>query len=309
MRIGLGAVLQKEQVKTISPTDIVQLELYEDKVVNTFPNLDIASYYVLETERREKTVSVIKRNLLVGMRRKDGRYGKYRWVSGKQYVEGDYGKYKRAPFPKGERLVQMFIDDNEAVNVFNSLEMASYVTGIPENRLKMALYTRSGYTGGYRFTTFTDYLNGKCPATILPSRIRTQGVREYPKQIDEGVIVFSADLTVKGRIPLSMAMDEYNIDGMAEIVLQERGRLPRGGDILQLEHLFWERQRKDEKLNPLTERYIVEVNSYGQLVKEYHTYRALAQELELTVQEVKSIVGTVYKGRQFRSKIDYCSRG
>ncbi|PGT89922.1 hypothetical protein [Bacillus thuringiensis] len=309
MVIGLGAVLQKEQVKAIAPTDIVQLELYEDKVVNTFPNLDIASYYVLETERKEKTVSVIKRNLLVGMRRKDGRYGKYRWVSGKQYVESDYGKYKRTPFPKGERLVQMFVDDNEAVNIFNSLEMASYVTGIPENRLKMALYTRSGYTGGYRFATFTDYLNGKCPATILPSRIRTQGVRDYPKQIDDGVIIYSKDLTVKGRLPLAMAKEEYNIDGMAELVLEEHGRLPRGGDILQLEHLFWERQRKDERLNPLTERYIVEVDSYGQLVKEYHTYRALANELELTVQEVKSLVGTVYKGRQFRSKIDYCSRG
>lgn len=304
----LGALRREETVTEPALTDIVQLDLYEDVVLNVFPSLEMASYYVLATSGKNKSLSVIKRNLLVGMRRKDGRYGKSRWVSGEQYKNKDYSPYVRESFPQGEKLVQLFIGSDSVVNVFASLEIASYVTGIPENRLKMALCTRSGYSGGYRFVTFTDYVERKIPATLTPKQIRTQGVRDYPKDTENGVIIMDNDLTVRGRMPLAMAKDVYNIDGMAELVLDECGSLPRGTDTLTLEPRFWEEVRKKEQENPLNSRYIVEVDVRGQAIKEYFSYRALATELEVSLQDVKNSIGSQYQGRRFESKITYCQQ-
>lgn len=307
--VALLGALRKEEVATEPAlTDIVQLDLYEDVVLNIFPSLEMASYYVLATTGKSKSLSVIKRNLLVGMRRKDGRYGKSRWVSGEQYKNNDYRPYVRDTFPKGEKVVQLFIDSNSIVNVFASLEMTSYVTGIPENRLKMALSTRSGYSGGYRFVTFSDYVEGNTPVTLTTKQIRTQGVRDYPKDRENGVIITDTDLTIRGRMPLDMAKDVYNIDGMTEMLLEECGTLPRGADILMLEPRFWADVRKKEQENPLNSRYIVEVDAYGQAVKEYFSYRALATELGVSLQEVKNTVGRRYLGRRFESKIEHCQR-
>ncbi|MFV1457322.1 hypothetical protein, partial [Bacillus mycoides] len=283
-----------------------QVGLRDDYVLQVFENVDEACQYILDLGYYKANIATARRYLRSGLRRRDGRYLDYRWVTEYDYVHGNYEKLIRNVFPKGDGIVQLFADSNEIFNVFATVEMAAYVTGLSGIRIRGGILNRNGFAGGYRWMIKSDYDAGRFPSPASLDTLRVQGVKEWHPIGGDSVMVLGTSGEVKGRLAsFDEALDVYRIDGLSEITLKEMGRLPRNGDILEMESLFWVKQNRAEHRNPFNSRYIVEVTVGNKIVKEYRTVRSVAKELAMKPCEVEEILGGVYMGRKWLRKDEY----
>lgn len=285
---------------------IVQMGLDVDYVLQVFKNIDEACQYVLDLGYYKADMATARRYLRCGLRRRDGRYLDYRWVTEYDYVYGNYEKLIRNVFPKDDNIIQMFADSNEIFNVFTSVDMATYVTGMSGLRIRGGMVSRNGFAGGYRWMLQSDYNAGRFPALADVGKARVQGIKAWNPVSGDPVMVLGSAGEIKGRLAsFSEARDVYQLDGLAEITLQELGRLPRRGDVLEMESVFWDKQLRAEQGNPFNSRYIVEVSVANKIVREYRTIRGVAKELSLKPCEVEEILGGMYMGRKWMRKDEY----
>lgn len=284
---------------------IVQLDLKEDVVLEIFPTLEDAYQFVASLGRFKEGAKGSRGYLPRGLKRRDGRYLWYRWVTEYDYVHGNYEPLIENVFPEGDPIVQMFADSNKVVNVYQTPKVASEISGIPLLGIRMGVVHRNGYSGGYRWTLKSRYDKGIYPNLVNADRVHIRGELKM-RSLRDAVVVLDRSGTVLRLIADKDTLRlEYHLDGLAEITLSEMGVLPRGSEMLMLYSVYQERQIKKEKDNPFNNRYVVEVSVDNKVIREFRTISTLSRFLGISIDACKERLQQTHKGHCWMYKTDY----